>query len=197
MDRKTIYALGFLLFSLGAILTATYSPANCGGMACMLPSSVAFDANLNTTPKLTSSGGGFVFTSDYPLNLTEFAVVLNSPKGVSFYTENNTLIFERGSLKNLTFIYCNGTLEIRGDEQEEKPVNLRHLVFRKGLELKSLTVYSDPKEYLDFAYCTEHFDELKKECEKSGSPDYQLYSGFVLMVSGLALFGFGLLRRGS
>jgi hypothetical protein len=197
MDRKTVYVLGFLLLSLGAVLAATYSPANCGGLACMLPSSVLFDANLNTTPKLTSSGGDFVFTSNYSLNVSRFVVVLDSPAGTSFHIENDALVLESGPLKNLTFIYSNGTLEIRGDERRKKPVNLRRLIFRKGLKVESLTVYGDPREYLDFEYCSKHFDELKRECEESGSPAYQLYSGLLLMVFGLAVFGFGMLRGSS
>ncbi|NJF24970.1 hypothetical protein [Thermococcus sp. Bubb.Bath] len=197
MNVRMVYILGFLLLFLGSVLTATYSPASCGGLACMLPSSIVFDANLNSTPELASSGGGFVFTSDYSLDISKFAVVLNSSTGASFNIKNGTLVIETGSLRNLTIIYHNGTLEIRGEEREKKSANLQRLVFRKGLEVNSLTVYGDPREYLDFEYCSEHFDELKKECEGSGSPDYQLYSGFVLMVSGLTLFGLGLLRGSS
>lgn len=191
--RNALYSLGVLLFVLGMLLVVTYSPANCGGVTCMLPPLGPLSTGFGKLPpQVQETDGSFTFTENYSLKISSFALVVGSKEGVSWEVNGKTLVIRNGGEHNLSLVYTNGTLRVLEGRGENLKVDIEGVLFVRGLTVEELELYDDPGAYLQFWNCSRNFEEVKRRCEEGGSPRYQPYAGLALMLLGLATFGMGM-----
>ena len=142
-----------------------------------------------TPPNLTyeRAGGYFVFLNDYFLPLKEFHIEVSGPIG--FKVTNWLNIFPAEDFRTYEMTYTNGTLQALDVIYRKQAEGI---FVRNGTRIREMTVYDDPAAYKEFKHCTEHYEEIVKACQESGSPEYQLPAGVGLMLAGIALFAYGM-----
>jgi hypothetical protein len=144
-----------------------------------------------TPPNVTYdiNGGYFTFLSDYFVPLREFHITLTGRAG--FNVSDVMTIFPDEGFGTIEATYINGTLH-SGDVLYRG--HLRGILMKNGTKIRAMAVYDNPSAYFESRNCVEHYNEASKACRESGSPGYPLPLGFVLMVLGLGLFGYGMRR---
>lgn len=158
----------------------------CGGNLTVYTVNTYF-SNI-TPPNVTyDENGHVVFLSDYPVPLREFYLRVSGPIGFNVKAMLN--LFPAENLRTYEITYSNGTLHA-GDVLYRG--HLAGILVKKGTKVGKMVVYDDPKGYMEFKNCTEHYNETMRSCKESGSPRYRLTLGLGLMLGGIVLFAYGM-----